>query len=131
MGIVSVYNKSNPLEEVIVGSALGARIPSRDRSLHAIEYRGTAWDAIPSGPFPPDIIAETQEALDELAEILTGRGVTVHRPELTDTSGIVSTPTGLPPASTTTVRETFSSQSATRSSRPPCRYAHARGVFGV
>lgn len=92
MGIVSVHNEWDPLEEVIVGSAVGARIPSRDRSIHAIEYRDSAWEDIPSGPFPPHIIAETEGVLDELAEALIELGVTVHRPEPTNTAGIVSTP---------------------------------------
>jgi scyllo-inosamine-4-phosphate amidinotransferase 1 len=92
VSIVSVHNEWDPLEEVIVGSALGARIPSRDLSLHAIEYRDKPWEKVLSGPFPPDIIAETEESLDELAETLTGFGVTVHRPDPTDTAGVVSTP---------------------------------------
>jgi scyllo-inosamine-4-phosphate amidinotransferase 1 len=92
VGIVLVHNEWDPLEEVIVGSAAGARIPARDLSLHAIEYRERSWGDIPSGPFPSGMIAETEEVLDELAEALTGCGVTVHRPDPTDTAGCVSTP---------------------------------------
>jgi scyllo-inosamine-4-phosphate amidinotransferase 1 len=92
MGKISVHNEWDPLEEVIVGRAVGARIPSRDLSLHAIEYRDKSWEEIPSGPFPSSIVAETEEILDQLAEALVGFGVTVHRPDLTDTAGIVSTP---------------------------------------
>lgn len=90
--IVSVHNEWDTLEEVIVGSAAGARVPARDISLHAIEYRDERWENIPSGPFPPNVIAEAEESLDELAEILGLHGVTVHRPEPTDTARIVSTP---------------------------------------
>lgn len=92
MSIVSVHNEWDPLEEVIVGTAAGARIPSRDLSLHAIEYRDQRWDSIPSGPFPPEMISETEQVLDELADILVSLGVRVHRPDPSDTAGIVSTP---------------------------------------
>jgi scyllo-inosamine-4-phosphate amidinotransferase 1 len=92
VSIVSVHNEWDPLEEVIVGSALGARIPSRDLSLHAIEYRGEPRDSIESGPFPPSVIAETEAVLDELGEVLASFGVKVHRPQRTDPAGIISTP---------------------------------------
>ncbi len=92
MGMVSVHNEWDPLEEVVVGSAIGARIPDRDRSLHAIEYRDTPYETIPCGPFPADVIAETEERLEELAEFLRSVGVTVHRPEPIDTAAAVSTP---------------------------------------
>ena len=92
MGIVSVHNEWDPLEEVIVGSAVGAGTPSKDLSLHAIEYRDLRREDIPSGPFPPGIIAQTEETLDQLAEALASFGVVVHRPEPTDTAGVISTP---------------------------------------
>ncbi|MGB3444330.1 MAG: amino acid--tRNA ligase-related protein [Actinophytocola sp.] len=71
------------LAEVIVGTAVGARIPVLDRSawlnlypdLTAAELAGIA-----TGAFPARVLAEAEEDLDALAEILRGLGATVHRP---------------------------------------------------
>lgn len=91
--LVRVHNEWDPLEEVIVGSARGARVPSPDPGLWAIDYPGCATpDDIPSGPYPSRVVEEAQEDLDHLAQMLTQAGVTVRRPDDVDHSHAYSTP---------------------------------------
>ncbi|MGH3832528.1 MAG: inosamine-phosphate amidinotransferase 1 [Pseudonocardiaceae bacterium] len=73
----------SPLAEVVVGTAMGARIPALDRSAWLNLYPELAIDeltGIVAGEFPSRVLAEAEEDLDALAEILTGLGVVVHRP---------------------------------------------------
>jgi scyllo-inosamine-4-phosphate amidinotransferase 1 len=90
---VSVHTEWDRLEEVIVGTMNGARVPRAGRDLHAIEYPSLANQSeIPSGPYRADVVSETNYELDELSELLTGLGVTVRRPEPRDTGLSFSTP---------------------------------------
>ena len=90
---VSVHNEWDPLEEVIVGSAVGAQVPLPDRGLFAVEYRDEgSVEAIPSGPFPGHVVAETEAELAALCAGLEALGVTVLRPEDRDKTALVSTP---------------------------------------
>jgi N-dimethylarginine dimethylaminohydrolase len=74
-------NEWDPLEEVIVGNPLNARFPSPDLSTQVAEYPDRSLAEIPRGLFPQQIIEETEEDLNEFAEILKGCGVTVKRPD--------------------------------------------------
>jgi scyllo-inosamine-4-phosphate amidinotransferase 1 len=79
-----------------VGIATGAQIPTiRDHSLHCVDYglhSDEDFRQIKTGPYPSQIIEESNEDLDNLAEALTNLGVRVHRPPETDFSAIYSTP---------------------------------------
>lgn len=93
MSVVRAYNEWDPLEEVIVGSAVGAQIARPDRSLYTIGYHDCgSEDAIPSGPFPQAVIDETEEELTELCAALEDLGVTVRRPAPVDRGAVVATP---------------------------------------
>ena len=93
MSLVNVHNEWDPLEEVIVGTIRGARIPMSDPGLFAVDYTdyGSA-DRIPSGPVPPAIVERTEEELDALAEALTELGVVVRRPGERNHAAFISTP---------------------------------------
>jgi glycine amidinotransferase/scyllo-inosamine-4-phosphate amidinotransferase 1 len=93
MSLVDVHTEWDPLEEIIVGTMAGARVPIADRSLVATEYPDMDDpQQIPSGPFPGHVVEQTEVELDELVDLLTGLGVTVRRPGGRDHKSIVSTP---------------------------------------
>lgn len=93
MSLVNVHNEWDPLEEVIVGIAHGARVPTADRSLRAIRYKDAGEAAsLPSGPHARHVVDQAEEELDILAAKLRGMGVCVRRPEPTDHSVPFSTP---------------------------------------
>jgi N-dimethylarginine dimethylaminohydrolase len=86
VSLVSVHNEWDPLEEMIVGIADGARVPAPDRSLHAVEYaeHHDSEVEIPTGPYDPWVIEEAREDLEGFVRVLEGEGVTVRRPAATD-----------------------------------------------
>lgn len=93
MSIVDVHNEWDPLEEVIVGTALGARVPRPDIGLFAIEYtKYGSPENIPSGMFPDHVIQETEEELLALAAQLSAHGVKVRRPERRNLEAVAATP---------------------------------------
>ena len=79
-------NEWDPLEEVIVGTAINARFPHADPSTRLAEYPDRSIDQIPQGPFPDQIIAEAEEDLETFASVLQTAGVTVRRPDAWDHS---------------------------------------------
>lgn len=81
--LVSTHNEWDPLEDVIVGRIEHARIPPADRGLRSIAFPGLAA-APPEGPLPPQVLAETAEDLEHLADALTDLGIHVRRPALHD-----------------------------------------------
>jgi len=81
MSVVWSCNEWDPLEEVIVGNPLGARFPTRDLSTRLAEFPDRSLEEIPQGPFPPQVIEETEEDLSEFVAVLEESGVTVKRPE--------------------------------------------------
>ncbi len=85
-------NEWDPLEEVILGTAKQARMPTGDRSTQFLLYPDRPVEAIPDGSFPQQVIDETEEDLAQFAEVLRSQGVTVHRPEPYDTATPYSTP---------------------------------------
>lgn len=93
MSKVSVHNEWDSLEEIIVGRATNAQIPSPDLGLFAIDYRDYgSLENIPSGRYSDRIIAETEEDLDILVQTLQKLGVTVKRPDIADHSIKFGTP---------------------------------------
>ncbi|MER5766363.1 inosamine-phosphate amidinotransferase 1 [Streptomyces sp. NPDC001985] len=93
MSLVDVHTEWDPLEEIVVGTMAGARVPIADRSLIATEYPDMDDPRqIPSGPFPARVVEETEAELTELTELLTGLGVSVRRPGGRDHKSTVSTP---------------------------------------
>jgi N-dimethylarginine dimethylaminohydrolase len=81
MSVVWSCNEWDQLEEVIVGNPLRARFPTPDRSTQVAEFPDRSLENIPRGPFPQDIIEETEEDLSAFVEVLEKLGVTVKRPE--------------------------------------------------
>jgi N-dimethylarginine dimethylaminohydrolase len=81
MSVVWSCNEWDPLEEVIVGNPLRARYPTPDRSTQLAEFPDRSLEEIPQGPFPQQIIEETDEDLNAFAAVLEELGITVKRPE--------------------------------------------------
>ena len=84
MSLVWSCNEWDPLEEVIIGNAQGARFPHADPSTRLAEYPDRALEDIPQGRFPQRIIDEAEEDLETFAAVLRTAGVTVRRPEVWD-----------------------------------------------
>ena len=84
-------NEWDQLEEVIVGNPLNARYPTPDRSTQLAEFPDRSLAEIPRGPFPQQIIEETEEDLNGFAKILEGLGITVKRPDTWPHDGKFST----------------------------------------
>ena len=89
---VSVHDEWSPLEEIIVGVVENARLPQPDPSVRGVDFPGLADRDIPTGQFSDRVIEETQEDLENLVATLSGLGVTVRRPQVTDHSICFSTP---------------------------------------
>jgi len=81
MSLVWSCNEWDQLEEVIVGNPLQARFPSPDLSTRLAEFPDRSLEEIPQGPFPQQIIEETEEDLNTFVAILEELGITVKRPE--------------------------------------------------
>jgi len=81
MSVVWSCNEWDQLEEVIVGNPLRARYPTADRSTQLAEFPDRPLEEIPQGPFPQQIIEETEEDLNAFVAVLEELGITVRRPE--------------------------------------------------
>ncbi len=81
MSVVWSCNEWDQLEEVIVGNPLRARYPTPDRSTLLAEFPDRSLEEIPQGPFPQQIIEETEEDLNAFIAVLEELGITVKRPE--------------------------------------------------
>ncbi len=81
MSVVWSCNEWDPLEEVIVGNPLRARYPTPDLSTRLAEFPDRSLEEMPQGPFPQQIIEETEEDLNAFVAVMEGLGVTVKRPE--------------------------------------------------
>ena len=81
MSVVWSCNEWDQLEEVIVGNPFGARFPTPDLSTQLTEFPDRSLAEIPQGPFPQQIIEETEEDLNEFVAVLEKLGITVKRPE--------------------------------------------------
>jgi N-dimethylarginine dimethylaminohydrolase len=94
MSLVNSNNDWDPLEEIIVGRADHARIPTVDRSTMAFSYADRKIEEIREleGPYPQWIINEANEDLDRLSDELAKLGVKVRRPLPVDHGKKFSTP---------------------------------------
>ena len=81
MSAVWSCNEWDQLEEVIVGNPLRARYPTPDLSTQLAEFPDRSLEEIPQGPFPQQIIEETDEDLSAFVAVLEELGITVKRPE--------------------------------------------------
>lgn len=92
--IVSSHNDWDPLEEIFVGIANNARVPTLDKSTHSFCFTLQKQDAIKGlvGPMNQKIVDEANEDLDILSDTLKGLGVKVRRPVSLDHAKTYSTP---------------------------------------
>jgi glycine amidinotransferase len=75
-------NEWDPLKTVIVGSATNAAIPKVDLSLRTVNYANvTDIDEIPVGPYPQQVIDETNEDLEVFCDFLKKENIEVLRPD--------------------------------------------------
>lgn len=93
-GPVNAHNEWDPLEEVIIGTARGARIPVAGQDLVAIEFAEytDSVDKIASGPLPSWLVDQTEVELTALCDALTSLGIVVRRPEPRAIDAEISTP---------------------------------------
>src|SRR5688572_13822478 len=93
---VHTHNEWDPLLEVVVGTAIGAQVPTvRDKSLHCVSFGASSdeeFARLPTGPYPRRVIEETEEDLDAFASELMKIGIRVHRPAPADFAARYSTP---------------------------------------
>lgn len=91
---ISTHNHWDPLEEIIVGRADHARVPTVDRSTMNMSYSNYNIDQIKplEGEYPQWLIDEANEDIEQLVKALEGFGVKVHRPKVIDHSQEFSTP---------------------------------------
>nr|VFK61249.1 MAG: glycine amidinotransferase [Candidatus Kentron sp. TUN]VFK64673.1 MAG: glycine amidinotransferase [Candidatus Kentron sp. TUN]VFK70213.1 MAG: glycine amidinotransferase [Candidatus Kentron sp. TUN] len=93
MKAVNVHNEWDPIEEIIVGTAINARLPGPDISVHAVDFPELEkLGEIPFGPFPAHVIEETEEDLNAFIEVLQNLDIKVRRPKVVDHSKTFKTP---------------------------------------
>jgi len=91
---ISSHNHWDPLEEIVVGIADHARVPTVDRSTMSMSYTNHPMELIKplEGAYPQWLIDEANEDMNELADTLKKLGVKVHRPKPVNHSVEFSTP---------------------------------------
>ncbi|WKX69321.1 amidinotransferase [Streptomyces sp. XD-27] len=78
---VHAANEWDPLREVVVGVAHGAMFPAEDTAMVRATMPREHWSRfVPGNPFPAEVVHAAEQELDQLATLLTERGVRVHRP---------------------------------------------------
>ncbi|WP_225993267.1 hypothetical protein [Actinomadura rudentiformis] len=86
---MSSYNEWDPLEEVIVGTAIGSAIP-RESEQMICSTMPAQWQEMflskGGTPFPGEVVDAAQAELDQLAQVLRDMGVRTRRPEALDWS---------------------------------------------
>lgn len=90
--VVRSYNEWDPLEEVIIGSALGAVRSAYEPAVAPFIPPGDPEREFEGGHYPPEEVERAQEQLDGLAELLEARGIVVRRPDPIDHAVQVRTP---------------------------------------
>lgn len=90
---INSHNDWDPLEEIIVGHAHNCRV-TLDISSHSFSYANHVWEDIQhmEGRYPQWVIDEANEDADDLAAVLTGMGIKVHRPKVVDWDQTFATP---------------------------------------
>lgn len=92
MGAVNSWNEWDPLQEVIVGSARGAFEIGFEPALNPYIPRGSPERGFRGQPVHPMVIEDAERQLDHLAELLSGLGIIVRRPDPVDHGIPVRTP---------------------------------------
>lgn len=76
-------NEWSQLQEVIVGTATGAKVPEIEKSMRLVNYADqSSVDHIDPGPYPQQVIEEANEDLENFVDFLVKQDVKVHRPVL-------------------------------------------------
>jgi len=81
---MKIYSKNewDQLKSVIVGVPDCASIPPMDKSLRVVNYADkTDVSSIISGPYPKQVIDESNEDLEKFVSFLKSLGISVHRPK--------------------------------------------------
>ena len=91
---ISSHNHWDPLEEIIVGRADNARVPTVDASTMSMCYTNHDIETIKplAGQYPQRLIDEANEDMEALVSALEQCHVKVHRPEIQDNAKEFSTP---------------------------------------
>ena len=76
-------NEYSRLKTVIVGDATGAKIPNHDISLRCVNYADKSKDTVlpTEGPYPQQVIDESNEDIEKFIEFLKAEDVKVLRPD--------------------------------------------------
>jgi glycine amidinotransferase len=90
--VVNSWNEWDPLREVIVGNALGAADLGYEPAFSPYYPVDTAGRDATGAAVHPDVLAFAQRQLDDFAELLASRGITVRRPDPVDHATPVKTP---------------------------------------
>src|ERR1700722_11247035 len=87
-------NDWDPLREIVVGRADGARVPTVDASTMSFSYAGHSVDEVKKleGQMPQWLIDEANADIERLVAVLVSHGVKVQRPLPIDTSQEFVTP---------------------------------------
>lgn len=94
---VRSYNEWDPLEEIIIGVAVGAVFPAEARRMVEATMPRRYWNLFETArPFPAQIIAAAQAELDNLDRVLTEAGVVVQRPTWVDPASLGGYTSALP-----------------------------------
>lgn len=91
---VQSHNDWDQLEEIIIGTAENAVLPTMNKSVQAFSYAEYSLEELKSlqGPHEQRVIDECNEDLEKLSETLVNLGIKVHRPDPVDHSKTFSTP---------------------------------------
>jgi N-dimethylarginine dimethylaminohydrolase len=91
---ISSHNHWDTLQEIVVGIADHARVPTVDCSTMSMSYTNHPIELIKplEGAYPEWLINEANEDLQGLSDVLSKMGVKVHRPKAIDHSVEFSTP---------------------------------------
>jgi len=82
MSLVSAYNEWDPIEEIIVGSALHAAMPNEDKGFKTIQKTThDLFDSIRPGAFHQKIIDETEDDIQAFVDELKKLAIQVRRPD--------------------------------------------------
>jgi len=82
MSLVNVHNEWDPVEEIIVGTALHAVMPHEDKGFQVIQQAShDLFDSLVPGALPQRIIDETEEDIQHFVEELEKLHIQVRRPK--------------------------------------------------
>jgi glycine amidinotransferase len=92
VNVVNSWNEWDPLEEVIVGSARGAADIGFEPALSPWFPPGNPGRAFRGQSVPQPVVDDGERQLDDFAELLVRRGVTVQRPDPVEHRIAIKTP---------------------------------------